>query len=368
MKLNKKTADFVWGEGKLAWICSKKNNSWWKKGTPLEEENYVVIKDGDDIIFETIKDFRANYEEAFAADEKHVVEYGDVVIEHTLCKEFHDPLFKAIDIIEGAFAIEASPGKLAEKLYKIEFPRGVVTLEFRDQVILINSFEDGLDRVVLFNHLINQAGMKYNLSADEIGRYSLVPPLEWNVIGYKTKIYPISDEVYKLYQQLKEYPDDVYVIADDFIQEPMDFKVRVNSEFMGEIELDLSDRKDKVGFLYNMLSMVFGTKGSREKIIDLDKKYDLEERNHLEEGSKATPNDLLKKGIENFTNKELLGSIKKYGMTGWSSFGNKGALEELEERLEITPPITNWWDNNFEERIQKVEEAIDNARTQESSN
>jgi len=280
MKLNKKTADFVWGEGKLAWICSKKDNSWWKKGTPLEEENYVVIKDGDDIIFETIKDFRANYEEAFAADEKHVVEYGDVIIEHTLCKEFHDPLFKAIDIIEGAFTVEASPGKLAERLYKIEFPRGVATLEIGNQVILINSFEDGLDRVTLFNHLINQAGMKYNLSADEIGRYSLVPPLKWEVMGFDVEIRPVSDEIYKVYQGLKE---DIEKAADEFVNKDLDFSVDICSEFMGINTVDLSTREGRVGIIYNLLSMIYGPKGSRDKIMNLDKKYNFEGKFELKE-------------------------------------------------------------------------------------
>ena len=280
MKLNKKTADFVWGEGKLAWICSKKDNSWWKKGTPLEEENYVVIKDGDDIIFETIKDFRANYEEAFAADEKHVVEYGDVIIEHTLCKDFHQELFKAIDTIEGTFAVEASPGKLAEKLYKIEFPRGVATLEIGNQVILINSFEDGLDRVTLFNHLINQAGMKYNLSADEIGRYSLVPPLKWEVMGFDVEIRPVSDEIYKVYQGLKE---DIEKAADEFVNKDLDFSVDICSEFMGINTVDLSTREGRVGIIYNLLSMIYGPKGSREKIMNLDKKYNFEGKFELKE-------------------------------------------------------------------------------------
>jgi len=264
MKLNKNNADIVWGENKRAWF----------------RNGEVIVETEDGIETMTVKGFRAEHEEAFAADGKCLVEYGGILIEHTLCKDFHDPLFKAIDIIEGGFRLEMSPGKLAEKLYKIEFPRGVVTLEFGDQVILINSFEDGLDKTTLFNHFINQVGMKYNLSADEIGRYSIVPPLEWDVMGFHVEIRPVSDEIYRVYRALKE---DIEKAADDFVNKELDFKVDIYSEFMGVNTVDLSTKEGRVGIVYNLLSMIYGSKGSRDKIMNLDKKYNLEGKFKLKE-------------------------------------------------------------------------------------
>jgi hypothetical protein len=153
-------------------------------------------------------------------------------------------------------------------------------------------------------------------------------------MGYETKTYPVSDEIWKLYQQLKKYPDDVLVTTDDFIKEPMDFKVKIYSEFGGEIELDLSQKKDKIGLIYNMLSMIYGTEGSRNKITDIFIELD-DEFKKMPIGEKIEMIEIELEEIEN----------KGYTAT---KFIKKG-LEYLEEELQVKN-FHNWWSGDEREK------------------
>lgn len=345
-RLDKDNADFIWGEG-AAWI--------------LEEKVIVDIFNNEEAVMEgfinvmSYNEFEEHFgERIYAGEQPLIIEYGNITIDHTFNKNFKDGVFKAIDIIEGCFADEGSPGKLAERLYKINFSKGgLVSLKSGGISTVIHQFDGYKDYLTMFNHLINEAGKKYNLSADEIGEYSLAPDFEWEVMGYDTKIYPVSNEVWKLYQDLKENPIKG---TDAFIMKEMDFKVKIYSEFMGTIELDMSERKDKIGFIYNMLSMIYGSKGSRPYIMKIHKKQDEDEWDNIDFDTEPETNNLISKGLDNLDIKELIRCAEKHiwknGLK--SQFLTKECIKELEKRLGIDYQKKNWWGDDFSRRLSKI--------------